>query len=426
MNVTVDPDLQIRELVQAAERAAIAGQRGESTRLLAEAQRLDPENPFVLNALGVHRLREGDPESARQLIERAVAANDAIPSFWINLASVHRRAGQRAAEAEALERALRIDPRHLLALLQKASLLELQGQTRQAATWYANALASIPPGVQLTPGLQPAIERARDAVRRNYAELEAFLTDRLKATRARLDEGAGVRFDHCMEIAVRKRRVYRPEPTFMYFPHLPSYEFYPREQFPWLTDLEAATSDVRSEFERVFIEDQDRLEPYIAYPDGVPLDQWAELNHSRRWSVFYLWREGKPIPQAISRCPKTAAVLERLPLANVPDHAPTAFFSVLDARSTIPPHNGVTNTRLVVHLPLIIPQGCGFRVGSEVRDWRPGVAWVFDDTIEHEAWNRSDVPRAILIIDIWNPYLTTAERELVAAATAAIGDYNRQ
>ena len=96
-----------------------------------------------------------------------------------------------------------------------------------------------------------------------------------------------------------------------------------------------------------------------------------------------------------------------------PRYGPTAFFSILDAKTRIPPHCGVTNTRLIVHVPLVIPEGCRFRVGSTTRPWRPGEAFVFDDTIEHEAWNDSDIPRAVLIFDIWNPYLSEAERELV-------------
>jgi aspartyl/asparaginyl beta-hydroxylase (cupin superfamily) len=114
-----------------------------------------------------------------------------------------------------------------------------------------------------------------------------------------------------------------------------------------------------------------------------------------------------------------------MPMATVAHHAPTAFFSILDAKTHIPPHTGVTNTRLIVHLPLIVPPGCRFRVGSETREWRTGEAWVFDDSIEHEAWNDSDAPRAILIFDIWNPYLSAAERDLVATATKAYGAYYR-
>ena len=99
------------------------------------------------------------------------------------------------------------------------------------------------------------------------------------------------------------------------------------------------------------------------------------------------------------------------------------MFSILDAHTRIPPHVGVNNARLIAHLPLIVPPGCGFRVGAETRQWEPGKAFVFDDTIEHEAWNTSDQPRAVLILDIWNPYLSPAERDMVSALTAGVGEF---
>jgi aspartyl/asparaginyl beta-hydroxylase (cupin superfamily) len=232
-----------------------------------------------------------------------------------------------------------------------------------------------------------------------------------------------MRFDHCLDILLGKRRPYLPQPTFMYFPHLPAYEYYPRDLFEWLAEAEAAAPAIRAEFERVFAEDQDRLEPYVAYPDGVPLDQWKELNHSRRWSAFYLSREGKPFPEHEARCPQTMAMLAKVPRVDIRNHGPTAFFSILDAKCHIPAHTGATNTRLTVHLPLVLPGQCTFRVGSERREWRDGEAWVFDDTVEHEAWNESDAPRAILIFDVWNPYLTPSERALVTETTTAVEDF---
>jgi aspartyl/asparaginyl beta-hydroxylase (cupin superfamily) len=86
----------------------------------------------------------------------------------------------------------------------------------------------------------------------------------------------------------------------------------------------------------------------------------------------------------------------------------------------IPPHNGLVNTRLICHLPLLVPGQCTFRVGNELRDWRQGRAWLFDDTIEHEAWNRSGETRVILLFDVWRPELSQEERELVVSLFAAI------
>jgi aspartyl/asparaginyl beta-hydroxylase (cupin superfamily) len=112
-----------------------------------------------------------------------------------------------------------------------------------------------------------------------------------------------------------------------------------------------------------------------------------------------------------------------MPLVNLAGRAPNAFFSLLAPRTRIPPHTGVTNARATVHLPLIVPEGCGFRVGGETRTWVPGTAWAFDDTIEHEAWNDSDQPRLILIFDVWNPYLDEAERDFVREMLAAYDGY---
>jgi aspartyl/asparaginyl beta-hydroxylase (cupin superfamily) len=102
-----------------------------------------------------------------------------------------------------------------------------------------------------------------------------------------------------------------------------------------------------------------------------------------------------------------------------PGFAPTALFSVLAPRTRIPPHTGSTNARLLVHLPLLLPGPAFFRVGNETRAWRMGEAWAFDDSIEHEAWNDADEPRAILIFDIWNPLLAPHERELLSALMLA-------
>jgi aspartyl/asparaginyl beta-hydroxylase (cupin superfamily) len=103
--------------------------------------------------------------------------------------------------------------------------------------------------------------------------------------------------------------------------------------------------------------------------------------------------------------------------------APTAVFSLREPKTRIPPHTGVNNARLIAHLPLIVPSGCGFRVGAETRHWEPGKAFVFDDTIEHEAWNDSDQLRVVLILDLRNPYLAPAEREMVTALSAGVGEF---
>jgi aspartate beta-hydroxylase len=371
------------------------------------------------------QLAAGNFAEARSLLEQAVALAPSHLPYWMSLAAALRALGRRTEELAALERALSLDPTHLVVLLQKATVLELMNKPRSAAAIYGHALQTLPPGVQLPDAIQAHVARARARVAENSAHLGTMIETRLAALSANeISTSARLRFDRCMDRVLGKRRIYTPDPTFMLFPYLSNYEFHPREYFPWLAQLESATGGIREELLGVLSNDREGLQPYIAYGEGVPLNQWKELNHSRRWGAYFLWNQGQRVEEHLARCPLTAGALAALPQVDIPGRGPTAFFSLLDARTTIPAHTGVTNTRLTVHLPLIVPPGCRFRVGGEIREWREGVAWVFDDTIEHEAWNDSAVTRAVLIFDVWNPQLTPLERDLVRVATTVLAQYN--
>jgi aspartyl/asparaginyl beta-hydroxylase (cupin superfamily) len=265
------------------------------------------------------------------------------------------------------------------------------------------------------------MQHAQQQVDTNNRALEDFLDQRLDGVRARHGGQPLRRFDSCLATLLQKQPIYRQRPTFLYFPELPAIEFFDRDQFPWLDAIEAATSDIRDEFVKVFAEDQDNMVPYV---QGMATSEvWRELNESRRWSVYYLWRGGEAVPENQARCPRTMAALEAWPKCELLGSSPSAVFSILDAKTLIPPHTGVNNARLICHLPLIVPESCWFRVGAQKREWNEGHAFVFDDTIEHEAWNGSDSPRAVLIFDIWNPLVDPAERELVATLTAGVADF---
>ena len=413
----------ILKILQAARAAGAAGRGREAEELLARAMQLAPEHPAVLNERGLQLMQRGEAAGARELFQRATAADAGHPALWSNLAASLDTLGLHDEEMAAIERALAIEPRHPPALLQKAALIEKRGDPREAARVYRAALVTVGPETAPPPPLRAAFEHAREAVRQDDAALARALEERLAPLRARLGSGVSRRAEECIELLTGRRSRYLPQPTFMYFPGIPALEFFDNREFPWLGAIEAATAAIRVELTQVLALDQAGLEPYVAYPDGVPLDQWRELNRSRRWSAYFLWNQGAAQREHLARCPRTAEAVKTAPQCDVAHHGPNVFFSILEPRTRIPAHTGVTNARLTVHLPLIVPPGCGFRVGGERREWVPGKAWVFDDTIEHEAWNDSDTPRAILIFDIWNPHLTAAERDLVRAATEAIGGY---
>jgi aspartate beta-hydroxylase len=416
-------DRGIRQMIDDAAQASARGLVQEADRLVREAEAEAPQHPLVLNETARRLLNRSDAAGAHALLTQAASQDPSHASIWLNLAAALRGLKRPEEEMAAIDKVLAIEPRNLRAMLQKASLYEIQSKPRAAAMIYRDVLQTVPSGSLPAQSLRPVFQHALQILAANDKELEQFIESRLKDLRERHKGEPLQRFDRCLEILLRKKPVYRPQPSFMYFPRLPAIEFYDRSEFPWLDSIESATDDIRAELIDVLQEGPSALVPYIDIPEGVSMNQWRELNRSRRWGVYYLWRAGTAIPEHIARFPRTVAALEAWPRCDVPGYAPSAVFSVLDAKTRIPAHRGVSNTRLIAHLPLIVPPGCGFRVGGERRDWQPGKAFVFDDTFEHEAWNDSDVPRAVLILDIWSPHVSAAERDMVRQVTADMGEF---
>jgi len=378
----------------------------------------------ALKAAADRALMASDPRGARELFDQAVALAPGRFDLWIGLASALRMLGDDASAVGALDQALTLDPRAFPALLMKATLLERLGAPHQAGAAYGIALSQLPPADQMPPPMRAAADRARDI----HARYEVAKAQALHGDLEDLKVGAGGparrRLDQFIDQLSGRRKVYHQEPVLFHYPGLPEIEFLDREDLPFIEAFEQHTPGIVADLAGVLAEDADELAPYINYPPNVPLDQWEELNRSPRWSGYHLLENGLRVEAHCARCPRTMEAIALLPQPTVQRRSPAAMFSVLQPRTRIPPHHGVTNTRLVLHLPLVVPPGCGFRVGNETREWKVGEAWVFDDTIEHEAWNDSDQVRTILICDIWNPRLAEEERDMVAAVIAAMDAFS--
>lgn len=366
-------------------------------------------------------LQRGDPQAALGLIAQAAAHDPSNPEIWMARGVCLRAAGDALGALEAIERVLTLDPSHFFGLISKGALAEQLSGTKAAARIFRDALKIAPADDQLPPALRKQVEHARRIVAEDAEALSVFISDRLG------QEGlnsAPPRFRESLDIMLGRARPFVQQPLYFHYPQLPAIPYYPREMFPWLGELEAATDMVTDELEGALDTLARDFEPYIQYPEGAPVNQWAELNHSEKWSTLHLWRDGRAFEDAQAQCPQTTALLNALPMARQPGFGPTAMFSRLEPHTTIPAHTGSSNVRLIVHLPLILPGPARFRVGNETRAWTRGEAWVFDDTIEHEAWNDADSARVILIFDVWNPFLSEGERELVTALMLARRDYN--
>ena len=364
-------------------------------------------------------LGRGDVSGALGAVLEAERAQPSDITVKLQKAMVRRAMGDLTGSLNALDEALSLDPYDYVALLSKGALVERLSGERAAAPIYRNALKVGPAPDKLPAPLAAPTERARQIISRTDEALESHLRDRAKAVSADLSAAARRRFDESIGIFAGRKPVYTQEPLLLHYPRLPAIPYYERELFPWLPTLEAATDTIRGELSVALDAARDEFTPYIAYPKDAPVNQWGELNHSKRWSTFFLWRDGDRQDDACALCPETAALLTALPLAHQPGFAPTAIFSALEAHTRIPPHTGSTNVRLLCHLPLVLPGPAAFRVGAETRPWKMGEAWVFDDTIEHEAWNDADELRVILIFDVWNPFLDEGEKPLINALLAA-------
>ena len=404
---------EIQRALAAARDARRGNRPGEAAALLESLIGRAGEHPVALNMLGLTVLGEGRHDEAAALFQRAIAADPSSPELWMNLARASREQGDDPGERRALEGALAIDQRHFMALVRLAELFERTGDRASAAERWSGVLAMAAMMEERPAGLESMLDHARAAVADQRAGFAAAVDGGLEEARRALPAADRRRFDACIDHALGRREIYSNQPAGMHFPFLPAEEFFERSHFPWLESIESKTDVIRGELEALLAQDRSAFSPYVAMEPGTPANKWSPLDHKLDWGALHLWRDGRRDESVCARVPRTAAAVEALPLSDLPGRTPTVFFSLLQPGTHLPAHTGVSNVRTIVHLPLIVPPGCAFRVGGETREWQVGRAWAFDDTIEHEAWNRSNEVRAILIFDVWNPYITETERDLL-------------
>jgi aspartyl/asparaginyl beta-hydroxylase (cupin superfamily) len=377
----------------------------------------------VAPALGeVDRLvHAGDLPAAAARLEALVESDggEVQPAIWLRLAALRRALRQPRRALDAVHAALAQTPFDFPALAMRAGLLERLDPAKAGEAW-SEALAQRPAGA-LPPPMAAAVaegERLRDAW---LAERDARITAATAPFAELADEDTAWRIARFRDNVLRRARVYHSEPTHFAYPGLVEREFHPRMRFPWLAELEAKTDLIRTEM-RAVIENRDaELVPYVDYAPHEAMEQWRPLNRNRDWTAAHLVQQGIAVEANAALCPETMAALQRIPQPRIAGAGPNAMFSLLAPHTAIPPHVGVNNARLVCHLPLVVPEGCWFRVGAETRHWTEGEAFVFDDTIEHEALNPSDRLRVVLIFDVWHPDLTPCEQDAIAAAIASEG-----
>ncbi len=428
-------DMESAHLLRA--RARDAAMRGDGalahslfSALLAHA----PGDAEASNYIAVSDLAAGRVREARARLQHVLQAHPDDPTTRKNLGIALLRAGEAERAREVLQALVTEDPSFFVARLHLGVAYEQLGDREQAANEYFRAIAAAQQQGHWTaprttpPGLRPAVEHAMEVARLGRRALLASL---LGPLRDKHGTAAMERVDRCVSGYLGELRLRpadpRQQPQFLYFPGLPETPVFDRALFPWYDDMEQATGLITGELREV-LGDTPQLEPFLGEPPpGLTSSYLGGDGGSGapRWDAFFFYRHGRRYEANARRCPRTVEALDRAPTVRIPGHAPESLFSVLGPGSHIKPHHGVTNTRAVTHLPLVVPEECRLRVADHVHAWQPGRCFTFDDTYEHEAWNRSNETRVVLLFDVWNPYLTQPEQEALAVLVRGLGDLDR-
>jgi hypothetical protein len=358
-------------------------------------------------------LQRRDGATARRLLDEL--PDDQTP--WVLLAQACNLSGDALGEEAALQKQLAAEPRHLPALILTGELKARSGDDRAANSFFQAALnqAAIVPDVPAA--LHPMLSRAQEFIAQTQKRFESHLLEQLDKSGLASEGRVGTAID----MLLGKKQLYLQEPSSFYFPGLPQRQFYEREEFEWLAEVEAAVPAMRDELLAVLADGKD-FAPYVEASSDRPRAANPLLDDPS-WGAFYFWRNGKMVVENAARCPATIAALAAAPMPVIDQRSPIALWSLLKPGTHIEPHHGLLNTRLICHIPLIVPGDCALRVGNETREWREGEALIFDDSFEHEAWNRSNSTRVVLLFEIWRPEISAEERSALTAIFETINDY---
>jgi aspartate beta-hydroxylase len=415
-----------------ARQAALFAARGDMDGAAAVYRTLlekTPDHAPALAFLSAHAFGRGEFEQSAAYARAAAELMPDDPMLAQNLGVALREVGRLDEARAALARAIRLQPDFATAQLHFGTVQEQLGDAESAIRAYARALQLEPQLERLgadaaaPAAMRGPVRRALAARRREHRALHDAILVELES------RCGGSALERVSDFLRLFHGEAEPEyahplqkPDWQYFPGLEPRPFFEREEFAWIERLEAGWRGIRDELLAVLAGDAG-IEPYVPGLERPP-QLWRELSGSLDWSAFQLLKGGRPVGPNVARCPQSMAVIETLDLAAAPPHTPEAFFSILKPGTHIPPHFGLSNLKLAVHLALLIPASCGIRVGAETRHWEEGKCLIFDDSFEHEAWNRSAELRAVLIVEAWNPGLSGVEREAIGRIIAASESFN--
>lgn len=312
------------------------------------------------------------------------------------------------------------------ALLAKADHRLLKDDYRAASAYYGAAL-NIMQNMPMTQNLRNDALRAQGAIQWLNDQYKKLMLENLDK-KGYSQDNRHVNFQHSLEMMLGQRQrppvtqAYPQTPMSFYYSGTDYCEYADISDYGWIEKVSENYDAIRAEAIKL-LENKDSFKPYIQSQNERPQGDVHGLLDNDEWSTLYLWENGGPVEEIARLCPITyQTIIDNVPLCRITSRAPSIMFSLLKAGSKIPPHTGMLNTRFICHLPLIVPEKCGFRVGRETREWNEGELLIFDDTVEHEAWNDSDEDRLVLIFDIWRPEISLEEQKQIIALFEIVDD----
>lgn len=367
---------------------------------------------------GMRALQAGDGAAADAALRRAIDLGWPGPDVWVALSFAKSRLGDMEGRIAALQKALDVDPASVRARLHLGQALVGAERPDEARPHFEKGLADSKFLTETNVEIDQLIQAASSFLGQPAPGTDAAHPVDTFAREHDVGSEPGDRFfKQSLDILLGRAKAYESRPTRYYYPGLPHRDFYEPEDFAWTSGVSAASDDIQAEL-RALLSGREQAEagfsPYVEAGGREGTGVYHPLQDNADWSAFYLIKQGKRIEENIARCPRTMAAIDAIGADGNPAPAPSVLFSALKPGARIPPHHGMVNTRLICHLPVILPGQCGFRVGNTTREWKPGEIFLFDDTIEHEAWNRSGQPRYVLIWEVWRPELKPRQRQLIA------------
>ena len=374
---------------------------------------------------GIAALRASRADEAQAHFQAAIGAGLATTKSWLGLTLASLVLGDNRAAEASVDEVLVREPHSLRGLIIKGDLLLGRDEQRQAVSHYnlvmrlAATLADIP------PQLQQDLVRIQGRLDQISQAFQAQLLDRLQAGGYRRD-ASSARFNRGLDMLMGKAereddaQPFPQKPHAFYLPDMPYQPFYPSEDLPWVKEVETATDAIEAELSAFLASRAQAFAPYIHGGLELPGQTPDTLKDHDNWTAAFLIRDGAEDLEWSAGCTTVRALMDTLPLTAIKGFSPSVLFSKLKPGARIDPHTGLLNCRLICHLPLVVPAGCGLRVGDERRDVVRGKVWAFDDSINHEAWNNSADDRIVLIFDVWHPDLTEQERRDITLLLEAV------